>query len=70
MKTPYLFALLSSVALVFSCVDDVPSTPSILCREPVMVTNSSLLATKDRAGFGTVLFEEDLVEGGFWDSAL
>ena len=65
MKTPYLFALLSSVALVFSCVDDVPSTPSILCREPVMVTNSSLLATKDRAGFGTVLFEEDLVVSGY-----
>ena len=65
MKTPYLFALLSSVALVFSCVDDVPSTPSVFCREPVMVTNSSLLATKDRAGFGTVLFEEDLVVSGY-----
>jgi hypothetical protein len=65
MKTPYSFALLSSVALIFSCVDDVPSTPSVFCREPVIVTNSSLLDTKERAGFGTVLFEEDLVVSGF-----
>jgi len=65
MKTSYLFVLLSFVALIFSCAEDVPSTPSILCREPVMVTNSSLLAIKDRAGFGTVLFEEDLVVSGY-----
>ena len=65
MKTPYLFALLFFVALVFSCVDDVPSTPVVFCREPVMVTNSSLLATKEKAGFGTVPFEEDLVVAGY-----
>jgi hypothetical protein len=65
MKTPYLFAPLFFVALVFSCVDDVPSTPAVFCREPVMVTNSSLLATKEKAGFGTVPFEEDLIVAGY-----